>query len=117
MQQRREFTRDRELEREILALPRFAGGTLQFEGQLSARHSQLLEYTFQSDMGAKSLVIKQQTPTRQSEQVTLQEFANLARVRALMGPDFARSIPEPLLVLPERGILVTRKVVGIPLTL
>jgi Phosphotransferase enzyme family len=116
MQHRQQFTPDRELEREILALPRFAGGNLQFEGQLSANHSQLLEYTFQSDSGTKSLVVKQQTPSCQSEQVTLQEFTNLGRVRSLMGFDLAQSVPEPLLVLPERGILVTRKVGGIPLT-
>jgi Phosphotransferase enzyme family len=114
MQQR--STHDRELERELLAQPAFAGGTLQFVRRLSARHSELLEYSFQSCNEMKSLVVKQQALGPDSERATLQEFANLGRVRTLLGIALGRSVPEPLLALPKRGILVTSKVPGVPLT-
>ena len=107
---------DRELEREILAQPTFASGTLQFVRRLSARHSELLEYSFQSRDGIKSLVVKQQAWGTNSERATLQELANLARVRTLLGLTLGRSVPEPLLALPKRGILVTSKIPGVPLT-
>jgi hypothetical protein len=64
----------------------------------------------------RSLLVKQQEPGAKAEQVTLEEFANLARVRALLGIAFEQSVPEPLLVLPKRGIIVTGKVPGVPLT-
>jgi len=116
MQQRSKFTHDRELERELLAQPAFAGGTLKFVRRLSASHSELLEYSFQSCDGTKSLVVKQQALGPDSERATLQEFANLGRVRTLLGLALGRSVPEPLLALPKRGILVTSKVPGSPLT-
>jgi hypothetical protein len=116
MQQRSDFTHDRELERELLAQPAFAGGTLQFVRRLSARHSELLEYSFQSCNGMKSLIVKRQALGPDSERATLKEFANLGRVRTLLGLALGRTVPEPLLALPKRGILVTSKVPGVPLT-
>ena len=115
MLQRIDFTDDRELERELLAQPAFAGGTLKFVRRLSARHSGLLEYSFRSEGGIKSLVVKQQELGPNSELATLQELANLARARNLLGLALARSVPEPLLALPKRGMLVTSKIPGVPL--
>jgi hypothetical protein len=113
---RRDSTHDREVEREILAQPAFAGGTLTFSRQLSARHSYLLEYSFRSRDGVKFIIVKQQAVGPESERVTLRECANLGRVRSLLTVSLAETVPEPLLVLPKRGILVTNKVPGEPLT-
>ncbi len=115
MPRRGDFTHHRELEREILTQPAFAGGTLTFSRQVSARHSHLLEYSFQSRDGVKSLIVKQQAVGPESERATLQECASLSRVRGLLGPSLAQTVPEPLLVLPNRGVLVTNKVPGDPL--
>ena len=116
MQQRTNVAYDHELEREILMQPIFAGGTLKFTRQLSASHSHLLEYSFESHDGVKSLIVKQQASGSESERATLRECANLSRVRSLLGLSLARTVPEPLLVLPKRGVLVTNKVPGVPLT-
>ena len=117
MRQRCDFTEKWELEREILAHPAFSGGTLKFLRRLSANHSQLSEYTFQSTTETKLLVVKQQAFGPKSEDVTLQEFANLNRVRSLLGPALAGSVPEPLLTLPEKATLVTTRVPGVSLSL
>jgi hypothetical protein len=102
----------RELEREILTQPPFAGGTLTFARRVSATHSNLLEYTFQSGEGARAVMVKQQDESAESEGLTLRECASLRRVRGLLNPSLARTVPEPLLILPKRGILVTTKVPG-----
>ena len=117
MRQRCDFTENWELEREILAQPAFSGGTLKFVRRLSANHSQLSEYTFQSANETKFLVVKQQTFGPKSEDVTLLEFANLNRVRSLLGPALAGSVPVPLLILPEKATLVTTRVPGVSLSL
>jgi len=116
MEPRRDSTHAREIELELLAQPAFAGGTLQFVKQVCANHSQLSEYTFQSDNGLKSLVVKEQASGAESGRATLQEFENLRKARTLLGLALGRSVPEPLLALPERGILVTSKVPGVPFT-
>src|ERR1700683_41470 len=116
MQPRSDSTHAREIELELLAQPAFAGGTLHFVKQVSANHSQLSEYTFQSGNGLKSLVVKEQAPGPESERATVQEFANLSKARTLLGLALGRSVPEPLLALPERGILVTSKAPGVPFT-
>lgn len=113
---RRDFTHDREFEREILTQPAFAGGTLTFSRHVSARHSHLFEYRFQSRDGVKSVIVKQQVAGPESERTTLQECASLRRVRGLLGPSLAQTVPEPLLILPNRAVLVTNKVPGNPLT-
>src|SRR5438477_4426814 len=117
MLQRIHVTSDRELERELLAQPAFTGGTLKFVRRLSARHSGLLEYSFCSQGEIKSVVVKQQAPDPNSERATLQEFANLERARNLLGLVLGRTVPEPLLAQAKRGLLVTSKIPGVPLTL
>jgi hypothetical protein len=114
--QQNDFRDDGELERELLTQPAFAGATLKFVGRLSAKHSQSLEYSLQWHDGARSIFVKQQAPGPDAERATLQEFANLGRIRSLLGLELGGSVPEPLLALPKRGILVTSKVPGIPLT-
>jgi hypothetical protein len=116
MQQPAELPRDRELEREILAQPAFAAGTLTFSRQLSAKHSHLLEYRFQSRDMLKSIIVKRQFPGPGAERATLCEYSNLKKLREVLNTALAETIPEPLLALPERGILVTNKVRGEPLT-
>lgn len=117
IQQQSDFMNDRELERELLAQPVFAGGALKLVRRISARHSQLLEYAFQSRDGIKFLVVKQQPLGSNSERATLHEHENLARARTLLGLALGPSVPEPLLVLPKRGLLVTNKIAGVPLDL
>ena len=102
----------RELEREILTQPPFVGGSLTFARRVSATHSNLLEYVFQSREGRRMGMVKQQDASAESEGLTVRECANLRRVRGLLSPSLARTVPEPLLVLPKRGILVTTKVPG-----
>jgi hypothetical protein len=102
----------RELEREILTQPPFAGGTLTFAGRVSATHSNLLEYVFQSREGPRSVMVKQQDESAESEGLTVRECASLRRVRGLLSPSLARTVPEPLLILPKRGVLVTTKLPG-----
>ena len=102
----------RELEREILTQPPFAGGTLTFARRVSATHSNLLEYVFQSREGPRVVMVKQQDESAESEGLTVRECASLRRVRGLLCPSLAQTVPEPLLILPERGILVTTKVPG-----
>lgn len=116
MRQRSDFTPDRELEDELLAHPALAGGTLKFIRRIPARHSEVLEYCFRSRGRMKSLLVKRQAHGAEEDRVTLGEFANLAKVRTLLGLALGQSVPEPLLVLPKRGILVTGKVSGVPLT-
>jgi hypothetical protein len=62
-------------------------------------------------------LVKQQARGPNSERATLQELANLARARNLLGLTLGRSVPEPLLALPKRGTLVTSKIPGLPLAL
>jgi hypothetical protein len=116
MQQPAQFPRNQELEREILAQPPFAAGSLTFSRQLSAKHSHLLEYRFQSRDVLKSIIVKRQFPGPGAERATLCEYSNLKRLREVLNPALAETIPEPLLALPERGMLVTNKVRGEPLT-
>jgi hypothetical protein len=114
MQQQSDFTVDHELERELLAHPALAGGTLRFVRRIPTPYSEVLEYCFCSRGRMKSLLVKQQVPGAKAEQGTLEEFANLARARTLLGLALEQSVPEPLLVLPKRGVLVTGKVSGVP---
>ena len=116
MQQGSDFSRDREFERELLAHPALAGGTLRFVRRIPARHSEVLEYCFFAPDRMKSIIVKRQVPGAKAEQVTLEEFSNLEKVRTLLGFTLGQSVPEPLLVLPKQGILVTGKVSGVPLT-
>jgi hypothetical protein len=115
MQPRNDFADDRELQPDLQSQPIFADGTLKFVRRLSATHSQLSEYSFQSGSGIKSLIVKQQAAG--SAQAILQEFENLGRARSLLAHELEQSVPEPLLALLERRILVTGKVPGIPLTM
>ena len=115
MRKRSDFRRHVEIESELLEQPVFAGGTLQFVKRLSARHSELLEYKFQSRSGVKSVFVKQQAPGANAEQATLKEFENLGRVRTLLGLYASESVPEPLLAVPKKGILAVSKVPGVPL--
>lgn len=116
MRQRIDATDDREFQHEILAQPGFAGASLKFVRRLSATHSQLLEYSVASRDKTKHILVKQLGATCDAERVTLQEFANLRTARSLVGRALARSIPEPLFTLPNKGILVTTKVLGVPLS-
>jgi len=112
MQPRGDSECNRELEREILTQPPFVGGTLTFARRVSATHSNLLEYVFQSREGRRIVMVKQQDESAESEGLTVRECASLRRVRGLLDPSLARTVPEPLLVLPKRGVLVTTKVPG-----
>jgi hypothetical protein len=60
-------------------------------------------------------VVKYQ-PLREHRDRTSLEFGNLTRARSMLQEEFTRGVPEPLLVLPALGILVTRRVPGTPLT-
>lgn len=116
MRQAAELPREQELEREILAQPPFAAGTLTFTRKLSAKHSDLLEYRFQSRDVLKSIIVKIQFPGPGAERATFCEYSNLKRLREILSPALAETIPEPLWAIPERGLLVTNKVHGEPLT-
>jgi hypothetical protein len=111
-----DFLDHREIEREVLAQPAFAGGSLKFVKPISARHSQLWEYIFLSNGQIRPIVLKHQTFARDPELATVKEFANLSKVRNMLGGGLEQSVPEPLLALPKKGILVTSKLPGTPLT-
>lgn len=108
--------KDSELEKELLAHPLFARGTLQFIRRLPAKHSELLEYVFRSCEGTKSLFVKRQAPSAKAQHITVAEFENLTTARKMLGASLGESVPEPILAIPAKGILVTARVPGIPLT-
>lgn len=103
-----------EIEREILAHPAFGDGHLKHVRSISARHSQLMEYSFKLNSKEKRIFIKCQVLVADAGQGAMEEFSNLTKLRRILGPEFARGLPEPLLVLPSKGILVTSKVPGVP---
>ena len=61
-------------------------------------------------------MVKEQGGGPNSERVTLQEFANLRRLKAVLDAPIAHSVPDPLLALPGKGILLTSKVPGVPVS-
>ncbi len=109
-----DFVDHAEIKREVLAHPVFSGGSLKFVRSFSAEHSRLLEYTLKSNSGIRSIVIKHQVSVPDAARATTQEFENLNKLYRILGSHFARSVPEPLAALPERGILITSKVPGTP---
>jgi hypothetical protein len=104
-----------EIENDILAQPAFVGGRLKFVRSIYARHSKLMEYSLEIKDGKKPIFIKYQAHVADPEQAAVEEFSNLTKLRTVVGPAFSRGLPEPLLVLPSKGILVTSKVPGVPL--
>ncbi len=114
MPQPGELASNCELEQLLQAHPSLAAGTLQFIARWPARHSELLEYRLYANGGSETLIVKLQA--RGLAEHVLAEFENLQKITARLGPFLARTIPKPVFVSPEQGLLVMGKARGSPLT-
>lgn len=102
--------------RELCLQPAFSGCSFQVVRKWSARHSQVLECHVRGPNGARTIVIKHQPMLTVSQSTVMREFTTLSRVRKLLKAETADGVPEPLLVLPDKGILVMSCVPGVPFT-
>lgn len=105
---------ERTFERDLLAQPALAGGSLEFVKRLSARHSELFEYRLRLNSHTSLIVVKKQAAGSRAGRETREEFANLEKVRTVLGMARAESVPKPILALPQEGLLVVEKVPGTP---
>jgi hypothetical protein len=94
--------------------PAFASSSLKCIRSFPSRHSELLEYNVQSD-GIRQTIVVKHRPVCEDRDRTSVEFGNLTKARGMLREELRRGVPEPLLILPALGILVTRKVPGTPL--
>jgi hypothetical protein len=94
----------------------FQGWDLERAGKTRGTHSDTTKY---KSGGHIPIVVKHTsaaTPEKAAESVT-REFAALETVWKLCGQDDLRaSLPRPLIVLPEHGLLVTEMLPGVPLS-
>lgn len=103
-----------EISDELRKQPAFASSSIKYIRSFPSRHSQVAEYTVQSDGTQQTIVVKH-WPLREHRDRTSLEFGNLTKARSMLREGLRRSVPEPLFVLPALGILVTRKIPGTPL--
>lgn len=103
----------REFEQDLAAHDVLTGNTIEFVRGLSSRHSELFEYRVRSGIKTRLIIAKRQAPGPDAERRTLQEFTNLEKVRAALGDACRQRVPQAVLVLPKKGLLVTEKVPGI----
>ena len=101
---------------ELRKQPAFADTSMKRTRWFPARHSQVVEYNIYSDDAQQKIVVKREPLCDKGYRASL-EFDNLVKARSMLGEELMRSVAEPLLALPDAGILVTRKLLGTSLAL
>jgi Sec-independent protein translocase protein TatA len=94
----------------------FEGLPLELVRITQSTHSAFLEYKSPSkDFNAPLLVkyIMLSSGPQKAAECVSREFKAIETVRRLVGNDLGESIPNPLLVLPDAGLMVTKKLEGI----
>jgi hypothetical protein len=87
-------------------------------GNTQTTHSKATHYQSQSSGGHAPIVVKHTnaaTPEKAAESVS-REFAALETAWKLTGEALEGSLPKPLMVLPQHGLLVTEMLPGVPLS-
>ena len=109
----------REISRLLEDQPLFAGKRLELVRITHSTHSAFLEYRDPaSGSDSPPLLVKYimvSSGPQQAAETVCREFTALQTARTLAGTDFTESIPNPLLALPEAGLMVTQKLGGIAL--
>jgi tRNA A-37 threonylcarbamoyl transferase component Bud32 len=107
-----------ELDRLVADHELFQGWALKRVGNTHATHSKATHYQSALQSGHTPIVVKHTsaaTPEKAAESVS-REFAALETTWRLAGPDLQGTLPKPLLMLPDRGLLVTERLPGVPLS-
>jgi hypothetical protein len=105
-----------EIDRLLGDHPMFDGNSLERAGQTQGTHSRTTRYQDRRGGSNTSIVVKHTSlskPEKAAESVA-REFAALERAWKLVGEAREGSLPKPLLMLPEHGLLVTEMLPGIP---
>lgn len=94
----------------------FAGHRLELLRVTHSTHSIFMEYKDPITGPETHLLVKQVITSSDSQYAAAasvqREFTALKMVRAQLGEEFGRSIPYPLLAIPEAGLMVTRRLRG-----
>jgi hypothetical protein len=109
----------REISRLLETHPLFAGKSLELIRITHSTHSALLEYKNPANASDSPLLVKYimlSSGPQHAAEIVLHEFTALQTARRLAGADFGESIPNPILALPEAGLMVTKKLGGIVLS-
>ena len=107
---------DDEIDQLIASNTVFGGQWLERAGRTQGTHSQTTRYQDRRDGGQTPIVVKHtnaSTPEKAAESVT-REFMALETTWKLGGKALEGSLPKPLMVLPEYGLLVTEMLPGVP---
>jgi hypothetical protein len=108
----------REISRLLQDQPLFGGKPPELVRVSHSTHSALLEYRNPASESEPPLLVKYIMVSSRPEiaaETVRREFTALETARKMAGTDFNASIPEPLLALPEAGLIVTRKLNGVGL--
>jgi Phosphotransferase enzyme family len=109
----------REISRLLENQPLFAGKPVELVRITHSTHSALLEYKNPDNGSDTPLLVKYimiSSGAQKAADTVRREFTALETARSLAGTDFSESIPNPLLVLPEAGLMVTKKLGGVALS-
>jgi tRNA A-37 threonylcarbamoyl transferase component Bud32 len=114
MQHAHESAADSEMERALQEHSFLPAGTLKFVTRLPARHSELLEYRLFAGAASETLIFKRLLSGPADHLLT--EFHNLNKIQSRLGLFLGQTVPQPIFVSSDMGLLVMKKLRGTPMT-
>lgn len=93
----------------------FDGWDLECVGRIQGTHSEVFDYRGRSKAGDEQLAVKCFSVSSNPAEAAIREYKAIQTVWTLVGRSL-EGLPKPLMVIPEAGLVVTRKLSGISLS-